>query len=174
MKSRRARTTTPGYKRHGTTDLFATMNVAAGEFLYDTRRLHQATDVLAFFKLMDLPLPPHLKAHAVLHNLSAHETHPIAMPVAHRTRAQSHPHFTPVSSSRLDLLEGRLSPIAEHRLPHGVSRSLDDLLTAVETWAEHTKTHPNSFACKNPLDEIVPQAKTARSTMASVESATHH
>jgi hypothetical protein len=164
---------THGYKRHGTADLFAAMNVAAGEFLYDTRRLRKAIDVLAFFKLTDLHVPPHLKVHVVLHNLSPHQAHTIAMCVAHRTRAQWHQHSTPASSSWLNLLDGRLSPLTERRLPRGVSSTVDDLLTAAETWAEHPKPDPNSFVSKTPPDEIVSQPKRGRSTLASVKSATH-
>jgi transposase len=70
MRSGRAGTMTHDYKRHGTTDLFAAMNVGTGEVIYDTKKSHKATDVLAFFKLIDLHVPTHLDVHVVLDNLA--------------------------------------------------------------------------------------------------------
>jgi hypothetical protein len=67
----RAGTMTHDYKRNGTTDLFAALNVATGEVLYDCRKSHEGTDVLAFFKLIDLHVPRGLEVHVVLENLSA-------------------------------------------------------------------------------------------------------
>ena len=78
MKPGRGGTMTHDYKRHGTTDLFAAMNVATGEVLYDTKKSHKATDVLAFFKLIDLHVPKDLDIHVVLDNLSAHKAPPVA------------------------------------------------------------------------------------------------
>ena len=72
MRPGRAQTMTHDYKRHGTTDLFAAMNVATGEVLYDTRKTHTGKDVLTFFKLMDLHVPRDLEVHVNLDNLSAH------------------------------------------------------------------------------------------------------
>ena len=102
----RAGTMTHDYKRNGTADLFAALNVATGEVLYDTRRRHSAKDVLAFFKLIDLHVAKDLEIHAVLDNLSAHEAPPVADWLAHPKRARWHLHFTPTSSSWLNLVEG--------------------------------------------------------------------
>src|SRR5471030_1744458 len=77
MKAGRAGTMTHDYKRNGTTDLFAAMNIGTGEVLYDTRNSHKATDVLAFFKLIDLHVDRDLDIHVVLDNLSAHKAEPI-------------------------------------------------------------------------------------------------
>src|ERR1035438_10422115 len=67
---------TRDYKRNGTTDLFAAMNVSTGEALYDTRKRHAGTDVLTFFKLIDLHVARDLEIHVVLDNLSAHKSQP--------------------------------------------------------------------------------------------------
>ncbi len=72
MRPGRAGTMTHDYKRNGTTDLFAALNVATGEVLYDCRKRHTSNDVLAFFKLIDLHVPRDLEVHVVLDNLSAH------------------------------------------------------------------------------------------------------
>src|ERR1019366_3772080 len=102
----RAGTMTHDYKRNGTTDLFAAMNLGTGQVLYDTRSSHKATDVLAFFKLIDLHVAKDLDIHVVLDNLSAHKAEPIRTWLEHPKRARWHLHFTPTSSSWLDLVEG--------------------------------------------------------------------
>jgi transposase len=71
MKKGRGGTMTHDYKRHGTTDLFAAMNIKTGEVLYDTKKSHTATDVLSFFKFIDLHVERDLDIHVVLDNLSA-------------------------------------------------------------------------------------------------------
>jgi len=78
MKRGRGTTLTYDYKRHGTTDLLAAMNVGTGEVLYDTKKSHKATDVLAFFKFIGLHVPRDVDVHVVLDNLSAHKAPPVA------------------------------------------------------------------------------------------------
>ncbi len=75
MKPGRAGTMTHDYKRHGTTDLFAAMNVATGEVLYDTRRRTRPPTCWPFFKLIDLHVAKDLDIHVVLDNLAAHKAH---------------------------------------------------------------------------------------------------
>ena len=105
MKRGRAGTMTHDYKRNGTVDLFAALNVATGEVLFETRQRHTAEDVLRFFKLIDLHVPTGLEVHVVLDNLSAHKAPPVAKWLAHPKRARWHLHFTPTSSSWLNLVE---------------------------------------------------------------------
>jgi transposase len=174
MKPGRAGTMTHDYKRNGTTDLFAAMNVATGEVLYDTRKSHKATDVLAFFKLIDLHVDKRLEIHVVLDNLSAHKAPPVADWLAHPKRARWHLHFTPTSSSWLNLVEGWFSLLTKRRLQRGVFTSVDELILAIETWTEHWNDDPNPFVWKKPADEIITKVSRGRSTLASIKSATHH
>lgn len=94
MKRGRGPTLTHDYKRHGTTDLFAAMNLGTGEVLFDTKKSHKATDVLAFFKFIDLHVRRDLDIHVVLDNLSAHKAPPVAKWLADPKRARWHLHFT--------------------------------------------------------------------------------
>jgi transposase len=174
MKAGRAGTKTHDYKRHGTTDLFAAMNVATGEVLYDTKKSHKATDVLAFFKVIDLHVPRQLEVHVILDNLSAHKADPIAKWLAHPKRARWHLHFTPTSSSWLNLVEGWFSLLTDRRLRRGAFGSVDDLVIAIEIWAEHWNDDPKPFVWKKPADEIIAKVKRGRSALASIKSATHH
>jgi transposase/transposase-like protein len=175
LKRGRAGTMTHDYKRHGTTDLFAAMNVATGEVLYDTRKTHTAKDVLAFFKLIDLHVPKGQEIHVVLDNLSAHKAPPVAGWLAHPKRARWHLHFTPTSSSWLNLVEGWFSLLTKRRLQRGVFSSVDDLTDAIETWAEHWNDHPKPFIWTKTAEAILTKARRARATLnASTNSATHH
>src|ERR1035437_4782366 len=101
MKKGRGTTMTHDYKRHGTTDLFAAMNVATGEVLHDTKSRHSSKEVLDFFKFIDANAASELDIHVVLDNLSAHKAAPIATWLAHPERARWHLHFTPTNSSWL-------------------------------------------------------------------------
>jgi len=95
----RAGTMTHDYKRNGTTDLFAAMNIATGEVLTHCGKGHTAKDVLRFFKQIDASVPRGLAVHVVLDNLSAHKAPQITKWLAHRDRRRWHLHFTPTSSS---------------------------------------------------------------------------
>ena len=127
MKPGRGGTMTHDYKRHGTTDLFAAINIATGEVLYDTKHAHTANDVLAFFKMIDLHVPDDLEVHVVLDNLSAHKAPPVADWLAHPKRARWHLHFTPTSSSWLNLVERWFYELTKRRLHRGVFTSVAPL-----------------------------------------------
>ena len=105
MKKGRGATMTHDYKRHGTTDLFAAMNVATGHVLYDTKSRHSSKEVLDFFKFIDANVAKNLEIHVVLDNLSAHKAEQVTTWLSHPKRARWHLHFTPTSSSWLNLVE---------------------------------------------------------------------
>jgi transposase len=175
LKRGRAETRTHDYKRHGTTDLFAAMNVATGEVIYDTKSRHAATDVLAFFKFIDAHVPRHLDVHVVLDNLSAHKAPPVAKWLAHPRRARWHLHFTPTSSSWLNLVECWFSLLTERRLRRGVFTSLDSLIEAIELWAEHWNDDPTPFIWKKTAEEIIAKTRRGRAALTTQpKSATHH
>jgi transposase len=175
MTPGRAGTMTHDYKRNGTTDLFAAMNVATGEVIYDTKARHSAKEVLAFFKFIDAQVPHHLEIHVVLDNLSAHKAPPVADWLAHPKRARWHLHFTPTSSSWLNLVEVWFSLLTARRLKRGVFTSVDALTKAIELWAQHWNNDPQPFIWKKTANEIITKVKRGRATLTAVtKSATHH
>jgi len=91
----RAGTMTHDYRRDGTTDLFAALNIAAGEVIAACRKQHAAAAVLAFFKTIDRSVPGSQDIHVVLENLSAHEAPEIPDWLAHPRRARWHLRVTP-------------------------------------------------------------------------------
>jgi transposase len=174
MKRGRGGTMTHDYKRNGTTDLFAAMNVATGEVLYDCKKGHKATDVLRFLKLIDLHVPKDLEIHVVLDNLSAHKAPPIRDWLADPKRSRWHLHFTPTSSSWCNLVERWFAEITERRLRRGVFNSVTQLTEAIELWAEHWNDDPKPFVWKKPADEIIAKVRRGRAALAQVKSATAH
>ena len=175
MKRGRGETMTHDYKRNGTTDLFAALNVGTGEVLTATRKSHKATDVLAFFKWIDLHVEAGLEIHVVLDNLSAHKAPPVAEWLAHPKRARWHLHFTPTSSSWLNLVEGWFKLLTERRLRRGTFNSVDQLIDAIGLWVEHWNDDPNPFIWKQPAEEILTKVKRGRSALThQINSATDH
>jgi transposase len=175
MKPGRGATMTHDYKRNGTTDLFAAMNVATGEVIYDTKPRHRAKEVLSFFKFIDLHVPRDLEVHVVLDNLSAHKAPEVAEWLAHPRRQRWHLHFTPTSSSWLNLVEGWFNLLTERRLRRGTFSSVDALIEGIETWTEHWNDDPKPFIWTKTVNEIITKVKRGRATLTTVtKSATHH
>ena len=174
MKAGRGGTMTHDYKRHGTTDLFAAMNVATGEVLYDTRTSHKATDVLRFFKLIDLHVPKDLEVHVILDNLSAHKAPAVRDWLADPKRARWHLHFTPTSSSWLNLVERWFGELTERRLRRGVFSSVPHLIEAIELWTEDWNDNPRPFVWHKPAQEIIAKVRRGRRSLSRVISATDH
>lgn len=173
MTPGRAGTMTHDYKRNGTTDLFAALNVATGEVLYDTRTRHTAKDVLAFFKLIDLHVPRDLDVHVILDNLQAHKAPEVTEWLADPRRARWHLHFIPTSSSWLNLVERWFKELTDRRLRRGAFSSVAALIEAIETWAEHWNDDPKPFTWHAEADKIIEKVRRGRTTLTRIKSATH-
>lgn len=169
MKKGRGATMTHDYKRHGTTDLFAAMNVATGKVLYDTKSRHSSKEVLDFFRFIDLHVPADLEIHVVLDNLSAHKSEPVAKWLASPKRARWHLHFTPTSSSWLNLVEGWFAQITNRRIKKGVFTSVAHLQDEIGLWAEGWNEDPTPFIWKKPADDIIAKVQRGRATLASIK-----
>ncbi|MCH7667598.1 MAG: IS630 family transposase [Acidobacteria bacterium] len=175
MTTGRAGTMTHDYKRNGTTDLFAAMNVATGEVIYDTKARHSAKEVLAFFKFIDAQVPRDLDIHVVLDNLSAHKASLVADWLARPRQTRWHLHFTPTSSSWLNLVECWFSLLTTWRLKRGVLTSVDALTEAIGLWTQHWNNNPQPFIWKKTADDIITKVKRGRATLTAVtNSATDH
>ena len=87
------------YKRNGTVDLFAAMNLPTGQVVTEFRKTHKGGDVLRFFNQIDVSVRGGLSVHVVLDNLSAPSAPEVAKWLAHKDRRRWHLHFTPTSSS---------------------------------------------------------------------------
>ena len=173
MRPGRAGTMTHDYKRNGTTDLFAALNVASGEVLYDTRKRHTAKDVLSFFKLIDLHVPRDLEVHVVLDNLQVHKAPEVTEWLAHPRRARWHLHFIPTSSSWLNLVERWFKELTDRRLRKAAFSSVPQLVEAIELWAEHWNDNPKPFVWHAEANTIIEKVRRGRAVLTRVKSATH-
>lgn len=174
LRPGRAGTMTHDYKRHGTTDLFAALNVASGEVVTHCRKGHAAVDVLEFFKRIDASVPRALSIHVVLDNLSAHKAPEITKWLAHPRRKRWHLHFTPTSSSWVNLVERWFKELFDRRLRRGVFTSVPDLIAAIELWAAHWNLDPKPFVWHKPAAEIIEKVRRGRATLHQIKSATDH
>ena len=172
MRPGRAGTMTHDYKRNGTTDLFAALNVGTGEVLTDCRKHHTGADVLRFFKLIDLHVARDLDVHVVLDNLSAHKAPEVQRWLADPKRARWHLHFIPTSSSWLNLVERWFKELTDRRLRRGAFNSVSALIEAIETWVEHWNDDPKPFVWHKTAEEIVAKVRRGRAALAEVKSAT--
>jgi transposase len=175
LKPGRARTMTHDYRRNGTVDLFAALNVGTGEVLHQTRKHHTAHDVLAFFKWIDLHVPQDLEIHVVLDNLSAHSAPPVAEWLAHPKRQRWHLHFTPTSASWLNLIEGWFAQLTNRRLKQGSFGSVAALTDAIDIWASHWNDDPKPFVWHTPATKIIAKVRRGRAALThQIKSATDH
>jgi transposase len=175
MTPGRAGTMTHDYRRHGTVDLFAAMNLATGEVLHDLRDRHTGRDVLAFFKWIDLHVPAELDIHVVLDNLSAHKSETVRRWLNHPRRARWHLHFTPTSSSWLNLIETWFSILTRRILTNTSFGSRQDLIDTIDTWASFWNHNPEPFVWTTNAEDIIAKVRRGRAALDDVtKSATHH
>jgi transposase len=169
MKPGRAATMTHDYKRNGTIDLCAAMNVATGKVLTDLRKGHTGADMLRFFKQIDTAVPGDLDIHVVLDNLSAHSTPEIKKWLSHTNRARWHLHYTPTSSSWLNLVERWFKELTDKRLRRGVFTSVADLTAAITTWADHWNEDPKPFIWKATAEDIITKVRRGRASLHQIK-----
>jgi len=174
LKPGRAKTMTHDYKRNGTTDLFAALDIATGEVLHRTRNRHATADVLAFFRLIDLHVPKDLDVHVVLDKLSARKAPPVADWLAHPKRARWHLHFT-TAVSWLNLVEGWFAQLTKRRLRDGSFDSVAALTDAIDEWTSHWNDNPRPFVWHTPARQIITKVRRGRAALTrQIKSATGH
>ena len=175
MTPGRSGTMTHDYRRCGTVDLFAAMNIATGEVLHDTRRRHTGRDVLGFFKLIDLHVPKGQELHVILDNLSAHKSQPVREWLAHPRRQRWHLHFTPTSSSWLNLIETWFSVLTRKALTNTSFSSVAELENRIDWWVEHYNDNPEPFKWTRTAQQIIDKVASGQATLNRItKSATHH
>src|SRR5712675_2190619 len=140
MKKGRAGTMTHDYKRHGTTTLFAALDVATGKVIGQCMKRHRHQEWLRFLRLLDRSTQKELDLHLIADNYATHK-HP-----AVKTWLAKHPrfhmHFTPTSASWLNQVERFFGLITEDRIRRGVFTSVAELETAIHDYLEHHNAHP--------------------------------
>jgi len=143
MKKGRAGTMTHDYKRHGTTTLFAALNVATGKVIGECLPRHRAKEFLMFLKKIDRDTLPCLNLHLIVDNYGTHKT-----PAVNRW-LKRHPrfklHFTPTSCSWLNLVERFFAELTQKRIRRGVFKSVKELVAAIDHYLDQRNQHPKPF-----------------------------
>ena len=120
-------------------------------------------------------MPKDLEVHLVLDNLSAHKHDEIARWLAHPRRRRFHLHFTPTSSSWLNLVERWFRELTDKRLRRGSFTSVGHLVDAIEHWVEHWNDDPKPFVWHKTAEEITAKVRRGRAALAhQLKSATDH
>ncbi len=134
LKKGRAGTMTHDYERHGTTTLFAAMNVLDGTVIGRNMQRHRHQEFIRFLNVIEKQVPAGKTIHAIVDNYAAHK-HPNV-----RRWLERHPrwtfHFTPTSASWLNAVEGFFATLTKRRLKRGVFRSVADLQAAINRFLE--------------------------------------
>ena len=144
---------THDYMRHGTTTLFAALDIATGKVIGETHRRHRSKEFLQFLRTIDANVPPALEVHLVMDNYGTHKTPTVRAWLARHPRF--HAHFTPTSASWLNQVERWFATLSERQIKRGTHRSTVQLEAAIRDYLAIYNKHPKPFAWHRSADDIL-------------------
>ena len=153
MKKGRCGTITHDYKRNGTTCLFAALNVLDGTVIGTCYPRHRHEEFLKFLRTIDRETPPGLPLHLILDNYGTHN-HPNVKKWLQK-HSRFHLHFTPTSSSWLNLVERWFGEITRKRIRRGVFKSVPELVAVIEDFIRLNNKNPKPFVWTKKVEEIL-------------------
>jgi len=158
----RAATMTHDYKRNGTTTLFAALDVLTGKVIGSCLPKHRHSEFLTFLKIIDADVPHGLAVHLILDNYATHKHPNVQAWLGKHPRFQLH--FTPTSSSWLNLVERWFRELTDKALRRGAFHSVPDLIASIQAYLEAHNDDPKPFVWTATADNIL--AKVARGRVA--------
>jgi transposase len=153
IKKGRCGTMTHDYKRNGTTCLFAALNVLEGSVIGSCYQRHRNGEFLKFLRKIDREVPRELDIHMILDNYGTHNHPNVKAWLSKHPRY--HLHFTPTSSSWLNLVERWFGEITRKRIRRGVFKSVPALVMAIEEYIEVNNVDPKPFVWTKRVDVIL-------------------
>ena len=144
---------THDYVRNGTTSLFAAFDLASGSVIAQPYRRHRHQEFLKFLKLIDKAVPKELDLHLVLDNYATHKTPAIKDWLIRHPRFCLH--FTPTSSSWLNLVERWFAELTNRKLRRSAHRNVTELETDIRNWVTEWNKSPKPFVWTKTADEIL-------------------
>jgi transposase len=167
LKKGRCGTMTHDYKRHGTTTLFAALEVAQGKVIGQCFARHRHQEFLKFLKRLDAEFPVELKLHLVMDNYGTHKHSKV------RAWLQRHlrfvPHYIPTSSSWLNLIERWFGELTGKRIRRGAFVSVDDLVAAIEEYLAAWNTNPKPFIWMATVESITEKLARCKQTLEKIQ-----
>lgn len=158
MRPGMAERRTHDYLRHGTTSLFAALEVATGEIIGACHRRHRHQEFVRFLRLLDQRLPTDQDIHLVMDNYGTHKTPKVKRWFAQHPRY--HLHFTPTSASWLNMVERFFAEISQKRIRRGAFDSVRSLEQAITEYLDHHNQNPKPFVWAASADLILDKVKT--------------
>lgn len=144
---------THDYMRHGTTTLFAALDMASGKVIGELHRRHRAREFLQFLRTIDTNVPQGLQVHLVMDNYGTHKTPSVRNWFARHPRF--HAHFTPTSASWLNMVERWFGLLSEKQIKRGTHRSTFELEQAIREYLAIHNEKPHPFVWTKTADEIL-------------------
>jgi transposase len=160
MTKGRAGTMTSDYKRHGTTTLFAALNVLDGTVIGQCLDRHRHEEFLKFLATVDKAVPKSLAVHMILDNYATHKHPAVTAWLAKHPRF--HLHFTPTSSSWLNLVERWFREVSDKAIRRGVFHSVPDLIAAIEEYMRVHNDKPKPFVWTATADATLEKVRRGR------------
>ena len=166
MKKGRCGTMTHDYKRHGTTTLFAALNVLDGTVISRNMKRHRHQEFIRFLNVIERDVPAGKVIHIILDNYSPHKHEKVRRWLARHPRWTFH--FTPTSASWLNAVEGFFAKLTKRRLKRGVFYSVVDLQAAINRFIEEHNKEPKPFVWTADPDEIIAAVNRGYQTLRSI------
>jgi len=166
MKKGRAGTVTHDYKRHGTTTLFAALNVLEGKVIGQCMKRHRHQEFIRFLNLIEAKVPKKKMVHVIVDNYATHKHPDVVAWLAEHPRFVFH--FTPTSASWLNAIEGFFAKLTTKRLKRGIFRSLRELKDAIHRFLEDTNANPKPFTWTKDPDKIIAAVKRGHQVLDSI------
>ena len=141
------------YTRHGTTSLFAALEIKSGTIIGQLHRRHRSVEFRKFLDRIDQAVPQSLNVHLILDNYGTHKSPTIQRWLLKRPRF--HLHFTPTGASWINLVERWFALLTEKQIRRGIFRSTRELETTIRTYIETHNKHPKLFIWTKTADEIL-------------------
>lgn len=144
---------THDYKRHGTTTLFAALNMLDGTIIGECMPRHRQREFLRFLKRIDKETLPYLDLHLIVDNYATHKTAAVKRWL--KAHSRFHLHFTPTSSSWLNMVERFFAKITEKRIRRGTFKSVAELESAIMHYLQNHNANPEPFVWTKSAGEIL-------------------
>jgi transposase len=166
MKKGRGGTMTHDYKRHGTTTLFAALDVLKGEVIGQCMKRHRHQEFLRFLQTIDRNAPKHLAIHGIVDNYATHKKQEVNDWLERHPRF--HFHFIPTSSSWLNLVERWFREITTQRIRRGTFTSVPALVQAIADYIQHNNANPRPFVWTKSVSQIVEKVNRGKALLGTL------